>query len=204
MWSWNIYTISDLIIWTHGADSVLMLQVVNVVRDIQIFAAITFAYLIYIATQIIEHSVKAINRKKIIIVGTIFYVLGILMITNESIYVRNVEGNVLPPSEWESASMVIVATNINLFFGALMLFPTILYILSIMSLNRVKKGTDNQALKVRMNRLIIGISLLPIGIIYFATILGLGIVTNTIIWFTLGRLIWIMGSIFILSSQLKM
>ncbi|MHA1723503.1 MAG: hypothetical protein ACTSXH_01485 [Promethearchaeota archaeon] len=204
MWSWNIYTISDLIIWTHGADSILMLQIVNIVRDIQIFAAITFAYLIYIATQIIEHSVKAINRKKIIIIGAIFYVLGILMITNESIYIRDVEGNVLSPSEWETASIVIVATDIYLFFGALMLFPTILYILSIISLNRVKKRSNDQALKARMNRLIIGIALVPIGIIYFAIILGLGIVTDTIIWFTLGRLVWILGSIFILSSQLKM
>ncbi|MHA1763883.1 MAG: hypothetical protein ACTSYC_09040, partial [Promethearchaeota archaeon] len=90
------------------------------------------------------------------------------------------------------------------FFGALMLFPTILYILSIISLNRVKKRSNDQALKARMNRLIIGIALVPIGIIYFAIILGLGIVTDTIIWFTLGRLVWILGSIFILSSQLKM
>ncbi len=203
MWSWNIYTISDLIIWTHGADSVLMFNVVNVVRDIQILAAMTFAFLIYFASQVIEYSLKAVNKKKILGIGIVFYALSVLMILNESIYIRDVQGNVLAPSEWESASMVIVATDLNLFFGALMLFPTILYVLSIISLNRVKKRTDDIALKKRMNRLIIGISLLPIGLIYFALILGIGIVTNTVIWFTLGRFIWIMGSLFILSSQIQ-
>lgn len=203
MWSWNIYTISDLIIWTHGADSILMLKVVNAIRDIQIFAAITVAFLIYFAAQVIEHSLKAINKKKIIIIGIIFYALGLLMILNESIYIRDLEGNVLSPTEWESSPMVIVATDMNLFFGALMLFPAFLYIMSIISLNRIRKRMDNVSLKKRTNRLIIGVSLLPIGLIYFAIILGLGIVMNTIIWFTIGRFIWILCSIFILSSQIQ-
>ncbi|MHA1338561.1 MAG: hypothetical protein ACTSRZ_02355 [Promethearchaeota archaeon] len=201
MWCWNIYTISDLIIWTHGADSITMLKVVNVVRDIQIIAAISFAFLIYFATQVIDQSLKALNKRKIIIIGIIFYALGVIMCLNESIFIQDPDGNILNPSEWETAPLVIVATDINLFFGSLMLLPVILYILSIQSLNRVKKKIEDPISRKRMNRLILGIALLPTGLIYFAIILGLGIVTNTIIWFTIGRAIWIVCALLILSSQ---
>jgi len=203
MWSWNIYTISDLIIWTHGADSEFMLQVVNVIRDIQIFAAITVAFLVYLISRIIAQSLKAINKRNIILIGMIFYIIATLLASRESLHIEDAQGNILAPSEWNSVPMVIVVTDLDLLFGMLMLTPVILYYFSIKNLNDVKKNIKDSLNKKRINRLIIGFSLLPIGLIYFATILGLGIVTNAVFYFFLGRAIWISSSLFILSSQIE-
>ncbi len=199
--TWTLYTLSDIVMWSNGANSITWLFIANRFRDLQVIAAIIFAFLMYFSTRIIIMGYKGINKRKIILIFIIFLVIAILLAITDSLDVYVGDGNILTPDKWETAALVIVSPNIGIVTAILMIVPLFLYIISVVSLIKlVKTKIEDLDLKKRMNYLIVGISLIPIGIIYFAIILGVPNIYNA---FTgiLGRIIWIIAPIFIWLSQ---
>ncbi len=201
MWSWMVYTSADFIIWTNAANSMLWFQICNIIRDIQLFAGIIFAYLIYVVSELIEHSASGINKKVVASVGLVFFVIGIVMVLQETLVIKNGAGAVLTPDQWDSSDFVHVTTDMNLLFLILMGFPLMLYLAAVYSLNNVKKSMKDNIQKSKINRMIIGILLIPTGTLYFALIMTFG-TGNEYPLFFFGRAIWIAASLFILSSQM--
>ncbi len=199
--TWTLYTLSDIVMWSNGANSVTWLFVANRFRDLQMIAATLFAFLMYFSTRIIIVGYKGINKRKIILIFSIFLVIAILLAITDNLAVYDGNGNPLPSNEWETADSVVVSPNIGPITAILMMFPLLLYIISVVSLIKlVKTKMEDLDLKKRMNYLIVGISLIPIGIIYFAIVLGVPNIYNAYTGI-LGRTIWIIAPIFIWLSQ---
>ena len=199
--TWTLYTLSDIIMWSNGANSITWLFIANRFRDLQVIAATIFAFLMYFSTRIIIVGYKGLNKKKIISLFIIFLIIAILLAITDSLDVYDGDGILLTSDEWESADLVVVSPNIGIVTAILMMVPLFLYIVSVVSLIKlVKTKIEDPDLKKRMNYLIVGISLIPIGVIYFAIILGFPNIYNA---FTgiLGRIIWIIAPIFVWLSQ---
>jgi hypothetical protein len=201
MWSWAVYTSADFIIWTNAANSELWFQICNVIRDIQLFAGIVFAYLIYVVSELIEHSTSGLNRKVVFSVGLLFLVIGFVMVFQETLVIKGGDNVILTPDQWDSGEYVYVTTDMNILFIILMIFPLFLYFSAVNSLNNVKKNMKENTQKSKINKMIVGILLIPTGTIYFALIMTFGTGSEYTLFF-LGRGIWIAASLFILSSQL--
>ncbi len=199
--TWTLYTLSDIVIWSNGANSVTWLFIANRFRDLQVIAATIFAFLMYFSTQIIIMGYQGLNKKKIISIFIVSLTIAILFAITDRVDVYDGNGNLLPSNEWETAALVIVSPNIGILTAILMMVPLVLYIISVVSLLKlVKTKIEDPDLKKRMNYLIMGISLIPIGILYFVIVLGVPNLYNA---FTgiLGRTIWIIAPIFVWLSQ---
>jgi hypothetical protein len=201
---WTFYTFSDLIQWITGANSITMLAIANGIRDVQIFAAMIFAYLIFLDTEIIKFGEGGIDKKKLKIILGVYIILTILLVATESLYVADVtdpEKLPLPPELWETTAMIEVTSNLSLITAILMVFPLILYAKSISTLYKIAKKSqpDN---KRKMIQLIVGITLIPVGIIYFAIVIGIGLTfILQIIFYSTGRFFWVSAAFIIWNSQ---
>ncbi|MHA1584267.1 MAG: hypothetical protein ACTSVU_01300 [Promethearchaeota archaeon] len=198
---WSCYTASDLIMWITAANSPTWLIIDNIIRDIQIFAAYGFAFLIYLTTRMIISGLKGLNKKRTLVIFITFLILCIVFVILDRLDVYDANGNLLPQNQWATASVVVVQPNITLLTGSLMVIPFTLYIYSIILLSKVmRKNTEDQDLHRRMLMLILGICLIPLGVLYFAIVLGIPSIYN-IATASFGRLIWIAGALLIWFSQ---
>ncbi|MHA1775588.1 MAG: hypothetical protein ACTSWC_02370 [Promethearchaeota archaeon] len=200
---WTLYTLADLIMWITAANDETWFFIDNIIRDIQVVAAVVFAFLIFFSTQIVVKGYQGLNWKQIYIVGSIFLAIAISIALIDKLVIKDPEGNLLDPSKWNSEPLVIVSANISLVTMILMAFPLILYIHSIWMLVRlISHKVDDKNLRKRMFNLIIGISLIPIGIVYFAIVLAIPGIYNAFM-VIIGRIFWILAPIFIWKSQKK-
>ena len=84
-----------------------------------------------------------------------------------------------------------------------MIYPLAIFVYSIITLIiLVRNKIEDPVLKKRMYYLIIGVTLIPVGILYFTTVLGIENFYN--FWTaSAGRLTWISAPILIWFSQQK-
>ncbi|MHA1897950.1 MAG: hypothetical protein ACTSU2_11195 [Promethearchaeota archaeon] len=198
---WIIYTASDMIIWTRAADSIVMNNISNVVRDVQIFAATIFAYLIYFGSRVIKTGLKALKIWKMVMIFVVYMVVAGLMAISERIVVKGESGQELEPSEWLPNAHVIITGDINVLFMVLMVLPLVLYIMAVVTLWGVRKRSSSEEARRKMLYLTLGIILIAVGIIYFAVIFALNVNSYLIFWYTMGRVFWVSASILIWLSQ---
>ncbi len=200
---WTLYTMSDLIMWITAANSETWLVVDNVIRDIQVISAVIFAFLIYFSTQIVVKGYNGLKWKQIYIVAFLFLVIAIMVAVVDRLDVYDANNQLLDPSEWDSAPLVIISPNMGWETMILMGIPLALYVQSVIALFKlIRDHVDDAELKNRMYNLIAGIVLIPAGILYFAVVLSNPDWYN-IVMITIGRCLWIAAPIFIWRSQKK-
>ncbi|MHA1522504.1 MAG: hypothetical protein ACTSRK_20235 [Promethearchaeota archaeon] len=189
---WTLYTMSDLIMWITAA-----------IRDIQVISAVIFAFLIYFSTQIVVNGYNGLKWKQIYIVAFIFLIIAVLVAVVDRLDVYDANNQLLDPSEWDSALLVVISPNMGWQTMLLMGFPLTLYVQSVIALFKlIRDHVEDVDLKKRMYNLIAGIVLIPAGIIYFAVVLSNPDWYN-IVMITIGRSLWIAAPIFIWRSQKK-
>lgn len=201
--TWTFYTMADMIMWITAANSETWLLIDNIIRDVQVSSAVVFSYLIFLATEIIIHGSKGLNKRKLIIVGIVSFCVIIGLIIVDRIDVYDVNNELLSVSNWDSAEVVVIAPNISPWTVGFMTFPFIIYLYSIITLiHLIRSNIKESELKRKMYFLIIGIVLIPLGILYFTFVLGIDGFYN--FWTaTFGRLCWMFAPIFIWLSQQK-
>ncbi|MHA1672277.1 MAG: hypothetical protein ACTSYI_01490, partial [Promethearchaeota archaeon] len=159
------------------------------------------AFLIYFSTQIVVKGYNGLNWKQVYIMASIFLIIAILVAVVDRLDVYDANNNLLDPSEWDSAPLVVISPNMGWKTMILMGIPLILYVQSVVSLFRlIRNHVEDTELKNRMYNLIVGISLIPTGVIYFAVVLSNPDWYN-IVMITIGRSLWIAAPIFIWRSQ---
>ncbi|WP_457556850.1 hypothetical protein [Candidatus Harpocratesius sp.] len=200
---WSFYTMADLVMWITAANSETWFFIDNRIRDMQVILITVFAFLIYFSTQIVVKGYSGLNWKQIYIIGSVFLVIAITASITDKLIIQDEVGNVLSPSQWDSAPMVIVSANISSITMILMAIPLLLYAQSIWVLFKmISQNVDDKKLKIKMFNLIIGISLIPTGVVYFAVILAIpGFYSFVAVIF--GRIFWILAPVFIWRSQKK-
>jgi hypothetical protein len=200
---WTFYTMADLVMWITAANSETWLMIDNRIRDIQILSAVITAFLVFLDTEIIVHGYKGFNRKKIYIIFGISIIIAVFIILIDSISIFDSNDNLLDPSEWHSGEIIYVQPNISLLMVILMIYPLAIFGYSVVTLIiLVKNKIEDPELKKRMYFLIIGVILIPVGILYFTTVLGIENFYN--FWTAAaGRLTWICAPILIWISQQK-
>ncbi|MHA1612978.1 MAG: hypothetical protein ACTSYU_13050 [Promethearchaeota archaeon] len=200
---WTLYTMSDLIMWITAANSETWLVIDNVIRDIQVISAVIFAFLIYFSTQIVVNGYNGLKWKQIYIVAFIFLIIAVLVAVVDRLDVYDANNQLLDPSEWDSAPLVVISPNMGWQTMLIMGFPLTLYLQSVIALFKlIRDHVEDVDLKKRMYNLIAGIVLIPAGIIYFAVVLSNPDWYN-IVMITIGRSLWIAAPIFIWRSQKK-
>ncbi len=199
---WTFYTMADVIMWTTAANNPTWLIIDNIIRDIQVSSAVVFAYLIFIATQIIIHGTKGISRLKCFIVGilSVIAIIGLIIVDRIDVYDLN-DNLLTDPNLWDTVAMVSIQPNISMWTVVFMIFPLVIFVYSAFTLVWLIHTSINDAqLKKKMYFLIIGIILIPVGILYFTLVLGIENVSN-FATSALGRILWMLSPIFIWRSQ---
>ncbi|TFH30900.1 MAG: hypothetical protein E4G98_01170 [Promethearchaeota archaeon] len=200
---WTLYTMSDLIMWITAANSPTWLIIDNVIRDIQVISAVIFAFLIYFSTQIVVKGYNGLNWKQIYIMASIFLMIAVLVALVDRLDVYDANNQLLDPSQWDTEPIVVISPNMGWKTMILMGIPLILYVQSVIALFKlIRDHVDDVGLKYQMYNLIVGIALIPIGILYFAVVLSIPNWYNIVV-ITIGRSLWIAAPIFIWRSQQK-
>ncbi len=201
--TWSIYTICDLIMWITAANSPTWFIIDNRLRDLQLISAYAFSYMIFYASQLIKSGKKGIKKNMMLIIAGIYLMCAIAFVATDELEITDGVGNVLDPNVWATAPVIVVSPNISLISALFMAIPLILYGVSVATLIRViNQIDDDPALRKRMIYLIIGICLIPLGIIYFAIVLSDPSLYNFWVAF-IGRMIWAFSPVFVWRSQKK-
>jgi hypothetical protein len=197
--TWGVYIIIDSIVWITAANSLNAYRVVGVLRDISLFLAILMSFLIFLTAKVIENGIQIIKSKLIIITGIVFLIFTILLNMNDQLVVINQNGVILPPEAFPPTEKVQVVYQITAWTITSSLVPIGVYLYAIVILVKIAKKTTDPIAKKRMWAMIIGIAMIPLGMVYFIMI---GLFGNIeIVTASIGHFIWIMAAIFIWISQ---
>ena len=159
--------------------------------------------MIFYAAQLIKSGKAGIKKNMMLIIAGIYLVCAIAFVATDKLEITDGAGTVLDPSLWATAPRIVVSPNISLISALFMAIPLILYGISVATLIKVINQIDNDPkLRKRMINLIIGICLIPLGIIYFAIVLSDPRLYNFLVAF-IGRMIWAFSPVFIWWSQKK-
>jgi hypothetical protein len=198
---WAGYIIINSIIYITAAESELAFLVDTVLSAVAISCGLIVAYLIFMATQVILEGAQEVNKTILGITGGLTVGMAVLIFIFQKLEIVDMNNNpLLTVADWATASMVRVAVPVSPIALAVLVYPMILYLYSIVSLLRlVRTKVKEGELRRRMYYLLAGISLLLIGMVYFVIIqllYAVDIVTSTI-----GHGLWILAPIFIWESQ---
>lgn len=200
--SWIGNIISDIITYIFLAVSPEAYIIANVSYIFNHLFFVFTAFFVYlIAKVIINSGVYIQEHKKHIIIQVIIYLIVTFCLTIGSrMYVLDelgiiIDPNTLPPvgnfTSWEFISTLVYP---------IMAVPLVLYILSLINLVKVAKRISEKNAKRKIQSLLIGFALLPVGMLYYITISAVFADKDPII-FMIGHVIWTISAFFILFSQ---
>ncbi len=203
--SFSLYLLLDIFVYIFAPYSATMLLIANIVFKIQLFILTLYMYMLFLASLIVKNGSESMQSKRVWIIGGILLVLMVFICIFKIIVVLDSNGEVitdLPPvtsgfkatnatGEGYSDILVLLITG----------FPLLLDVYTIVLFTQVKNGLQsNDPARKQMVYFIIGIILIPAGLIYF--ILQGMIAFNSYPSIILGYAIWIASPFFIWKSQI--
>ena len=200
---WAGYITIDIFVWTLAVQNIESYQIANSIRDIQLTLALSFSYLIYLATNIIKRGSKVLTsffKKRITIeLIALFFIMyfankweDLIVIDSTNIFIEPF--NLPPTGEFN----VIISQNPGAIFGSFGIF-TLIFASIINIIFIIKNGELEEQYKIKMYYLAFGITLVPIGMIYFV-IINIYVAIN-IFTCIIGHLIWTLAPLFIYISK---
>ncbi|MCP4764012.1 MAG: hypothetical protein GY870_19725 [archaeon] len=190
------------IIWFLGANSELWFIIANLLRDLQMILGMICAFLIFLSSQVVLHGVLGVkeNPNFIYKVLVICIIAGIILVIVDYLVITDLDGVVLTNPTWENPELLRAAPNKSLESFIMLMFPLLVYGLSNRFLISFTMKQEDKEKKIKMIYLIIGNSLITIGIIY--TIVCRIIAWQNILSISLGHLFLLLSPVFILMSKI--
>lgn len=203
--SFSLYLLLDIFVYIFAPYSQEMLDIANIIFKIQIFILAFYMYMLFLASLIVKIGAKSIRSKWVWFIGVIIFILVILICTFKIIVVLDDTGKILtelPPIEpgFKATNGTKVGYN-SLLALLISGFPLLLDIYTIVLFIQVRNHLEiDDPSRKRMRYFIIGITLIPIGLLYF--ILQGSIAFNNYPSIIIGYVIWIISPFFLWKSQI--
>ena len=197
--SWGIYNTFDSVSFTFAPVSYTSFIICSILWSLQIILLNLYTGLIFSASTIItKGESKARNNKFLVIEISILLIATILMIIFAPLQI--VDGNkilidpkTLPPLPTVEFS---TAEGFSIISGIASAIPFIFYIVATINLISVIRKTEHGDLRNKMIGLVIGINLIPVGLLYFL-IRGLFFQTYTVWNSMIGQFLFLISPILI-------
>ncbi len=201
--SWATYIILNSIIYLIAANGEKEFQIATFIHRIALCLAMIVALLFFTAALVIKHGFPAFKKPIFAIFVIITLGMCILALMTQEFIIVNENGTELSTVEqWTNAQLVRVSFPITPIAGILLSFPLFIFLYTVIYLYRLaNKKVAEPALKKKMKNLILGISLIILGMVYFIFIQYIEQVN--IITASIGHIIWTLSPIFIWRSQKK-
>ena len=204
---WTLYIGADAFVFVFLPVSSTLYFVGNRLRDIGVFGVMTMAFLIYKSFEIIKDGQDSINKTRLWIEIAIFTALAIALVLVDYVGVFEAGTN---------QQVEVAPENLHLYNNdgdlsthpvvplVTLLLSTVTFILLIYPIVRLlllTRNVENRYIKSRMYFLTWGISLIPLGMLYFI-LMGM---TTIYTWWTtgIGYGIWTVAPFLIWRSQVK-
>jgi phosphatidylglycerophosphate synthase len=201
--SWTIYVFLDLVIFIIAANSPEMFTIANVLFDIIFIFSHAFAFCIYYASELIKMDKEELNKRKIIILLSLIIISTLVLSFGTDLVVYDSNRNIIPkenlpfdgPFTLEARNVVIA---IPFVFTVLFFF-----IAAIRTLWKLSRSFEDPIVKLKVQYLLIGSSLIAAGLIWYLIVPtlfpGKGLIPSIG-----GHLLWLLAPIYILKSQIQM
>ena len=203
--SFSLYLLLDIFVYLFAPYSQTMFDIANIIFKIQMLILAFYMYMLFLASLVIKQGTKILKNKWVWLIGVIVLILGILICTFKIIVVLDENNNILtglPPevpgfkatNGTKEGYNSILALLISGFPFLLVIYTIVLFIQL-----RNKLKIDDPSRK-RMLYFIIGIILIPFGLLYF--IIQGSVAFNSYPAIIVGYVIWIISPFFLWESQI--
>lgn len=197
---WIFYLILDCIIWITAADSPFAFDMGNIMRDVQIGCIITASFFIVLTTRVIQQSSMALKKGFIINSAVVATILVIILSFANYIVIRDNNMNIIPRNSLPPVGFARVNAPITVWTAIGGALPIIINFLCVVVLIGLARKTKDPVLKKNMLLLILGITVLPIGFIYFIVRGMIGL--DSLFYSVLGHGIWSTSPLLIWRSKI--
>lgn len=166
--SWAIYNTFDSFSFTFAPASYISFIICSVLWALQKVMLNAYSGLIYNASNIITKSESRVRNKKYQIIEiTLLLISTVLMIIEAPLQVLDENKDVIDPKTLPSLEFFTSAEGFSVISAIASVIPLIFYIIATVNLVKVIKKTEDLVSKKKMIVLVIGINLIPIGLLYF-------------------------------------
>jgi hypothetical protein len=202
----GFYIILDIAVYLMAPLSSSAYEIANIMFSIQMALLVLFIFLVIQATRVIEKSTTSLFNNTFWIQLIICIVVAILIIIVKNVIVIDDQGNIIPPELLPPTVEGFKATNgtnegytetSTLLISSI---PLVLVIYAIGVLFNIRsKIAPEDPVRAKMLWFIVGITLVPLGLIYFILIAIVGL--QDYVSITMGYLFWIISPFLIWKSQ---
>ncbi|MHA1767977.1 MAG: hypothetical protein ACTSVK_17155 [Promethearchaeota archaeon] len=166
--SWAIYNTFDSFSFTFAPASYISFLICSVLWALQKILLNTYSGLIFNASKIISKGELRFRKKKYHIIEITFLLISsVLMIIEAPLQILDENKNVIDPKTLPPIGTFSSTEGFSLISGIASTIPFIYYIIATINLVKVIVNTENPMIKRKMLILVIGINLIPIGLLYF-------------------------------------
>jgi hypothetical protein len=165
---WGIYMVIDAFVFTFAPLNTTIFYICRVLWGIQLFCLLLYAILILNATKIIkwgEYILK--NRRELLLEIILFFVLASGLIIFSPLQIADSNGTQINPELLPVNFAVYVKEGFTPISMVISVTPFIVYFVCAGILFVIARKTEDVVAKRKMYLLIIGILMIPLGLIYF-------------------------------------
>ncbi|QEE18058.1 hypothetical protein DSAG12_03896 [Promethearchaeum syntrophicum] len=166
--SWAIFSTFDSFSFTFAPASYTSFLICSVLWAIQKVMLNLYSGLVYNASNIITHGELRVKKKKYQFVEiTLLLISTVLMIIEAPLQVLDENKDVIDPKTLPPSGVFTSAEGFSVISAIASAIPFIFYIIATVNLSKTIKKTEDRVSKKKMLGLVIGIDLIPIGLLYF-------------------------------------
>ena len=166
--SWAIFSTFDSFSFTFAPASYTSFIICSVLWALQKVMLNMYSGLIYNTSRIISHGELSVRKKKSHIVEiTLLLISTVLMIIYAPLQILDENSKIIDPKTLPPTGVFSSAEGFSIIGGIATAIPFIFYIIATINLSKVIKKTEDRTSKKKMLVLVIGINLIPVGLLYF-------------------------------------
>ncbi len=166
--SWAIYSTFDSFSFTFAPASYTSFIICSVLWALQKVMLNIYSGLVYNASNLITHGELRVKKKKYQFVEiTLLLISTVLMIIEAPLQVLDENKEVIDPTTLPPSGLFSSAEGFSVISAIASAIPLIFYIIATINLSKIIKKTEDCVSKKKMLVLVIGIDLIPIGLLYF-------------------------------------
>jgi hypothetical protein len=166
--SWAAYMLIDSFVFAFAPLSPLIYYICRGLWVIQLFALVFYAFFIFNAVKVIKYGEWIFEKKK-----ELFFEIGVtilvalLLAINSPLTILDANKHRVDPNTLPVDFPVSVSEGFTTLGMIISIFPFVIYFISAYFMIRTAQKTEDPRAKGRMYLLLIGILMIPVGLIYF-------------------------------------
>ena len=166
---WAIYLIMDGISTTFACASPSAFKIANILWDLEIFSLFAYTYTVFLIIRIIRNGENILkNRTRLIVEIVVIVIFAIIAMAYSQITIYDSTGALVSPDDLPYTNGVFQTKDSFEKLGLyVVVLAFLLNIVSLVFLTKVRNACTVQLTKQRMTYMIVGITMIPLGLLYF-------------------------------------